>query len=63
MNSNESIHTPYRNLCIPFISAIRLQPNDALAYKKRADVKGALGMRQEALQDYRMSLDLAYHKK
>ena len=41
-------------------SAIRLQPRDALAYKKRADVKAALGKRHEALDDYRISLDLAY---
>lgn len=41
-----------------FIAAIELQPNDALLYKLRADVRGHLGLTQQALQDYGTALEL-----
>lgn len=41
-----------------FIAAIELQPSDALLYKLRADVRGHLGLTQQALQDYGTALEL-----
>ena len=44
-------------LCV-FIAAIDLLPSDALLYKLRADVRGHLGLTQQALQDYGTALEL-----
>lgn len=38
--------------------ALVLQPNDALVYKLRADVRGHLGKTDQAMQDYRTAVEL-----
>ena len=38
--------------------ALLLQPNDALVYKLRADVRGHLGLTDQAMQDYRTAVEL-----
>ncbi|XP_072485861.1 tetratricopeptide repeat protein 6 isoform X3 [Notamacropus eugenii] len=44
-------------------TALSLQPNDHLAYKLRADVRGKMGLIEEALKDYNRSLDLQEFSK
>lgn len=38
--------------------ALSLKPNDALLYKRRADVRGKMGRKEAALKDYRRAIDL-----
>uniref|UniRef100_A0A8C1Z8C3 Tetratricopeptide repeat domain 6 n=1 Tax=Cyprinus carpio TaxID=7962 RepID=A0A8C1Z8C3_CYPCA len=38
--------------------ALMLQPGDALLYKLRADVRGHLGWKEQALDDYRLAVEL-----
>ncbi|RNA23613.1 Tetratricopeptide repeat 6 [Brachionus plicatilis] len=46
-----------------FSTAISLSPNDAVLYKLRADCKGKLDMKDEALVDYQMAVDLKQREK
>lgn len=43
---------------ISFINslALSLQPGDALVYKRRADIRGKLSMKTEALNDYKKAI-------
>ena len=48
-----------------FLSALSLQPGDALVYKRRADVRGKMGQNSQAIEDYRTAIQLQSltHKK
>uniref|UniRef100_A0A4W5M2Y3 Tetratricopeptide repeat domain 6 n=1 Tax=Hucho hucho TaxID=62062 RepID=A0A4W5M2Y3_9TELE len=48
----------YRNAEKDLSQALLLQPNDALVYKLRADVRGHLGLTDQAVQDYRTAVEL-----
>jgi hypothetical protein len=37
-------------------AALELRPGDALTYKRRADVRGKLSRRDEAIEDYKMAI-------
>lgn len=39
-------------------TALSLKPNDALAYNLRAEVRGKIGVIEEAMADYNQALDL-----
>ena len=39
-------------------SALDLQPDDALVLKRRADVRGKLGLRDKAIRDYKQAIEL-----
>lgn len=45
------------SVCV-FLEALMLQPGDALLYKLRADVRGHLGWKEQALDDYRLAVEL-----
>lgn len=45
------------SVCV-FLEALMLQPGDALLYKLRADVRGHLGWKEQALDDYRTAVEL-----
>ena len=40
------------------ILALSLQPRDPLTCKRRADVRGKLGKKEDALKDYRKSITM-----
>ena len=40
-----------------------LQPDDPLVFKRRADVLGKLGRRQQAVDDYRRAVDIESAKR
>lgn len=42
-------------------SALSLKPDDPLVLKRRADVLGKLGKREEAIQDYKRAVDIQSH--
>lgn len=42
-------------------TALSLKPNDALVYNLRAEVRGKLGMIEEAMADYNQALDFQDH--
>lgn len=42
-------------------TALSLQPNDALIYNLRAEVRGKIGLIEEAMADYNKALDLQEH--
>ena len=44
----------YFYICI--FAALELRPGDALTYKRRADVRGKLSKRDEAIEDYKMAI-------
>ena len=39
-------------------SALDLQPDDALVLKRRADVRGKLGLKDKAIRDYKQAIEL-----
>ena len=39
-------------------TALSLKPNDALIYNLRAEVRGKIGVIEEAMADYNQALDL-----
>lgn len=41
--------------------ALSLKPNDALVYHLRAEVRGKIGLTEEAMADYNQALDLQEH--
>lgn len=41
-----------------FCTALLLQPRDALVYKLRADVRGQLGLTEQAILDYKQAVEL-----
>lgn len=41
-----------------YSKALTLQPDDPLAHKRRADVRGKLGRREEAVEDYKYAVQL-----
>ena len=45
-------------LDVVFVSALDLNPDDPLVLKRRADVRGKLGKRKEAVLDYRQAIEL-----
>jgi hypothetical protein len=40
-----------------------LSPNDALLYKLRADCRGKLEKREEAIEDYKLSIDIKFREE
>ena len=44
-------------------SALELQPDDPLVHKRRADVRGKLGKREEAIADYQRAIDIETAKR
>ena len=44
-------------------SALELQPDDPLVHKRRADVRGKLGRREEAIADYQRAIDIESAKR
>lgn len=45
------------------LSALELQPDDPLVHKRRADVRGKLGKREEAIADYKRAIDIETAKR
>ena len=43
--------------------AIKLSPNDALLYKLRADCRGKLERKEEAIEDYKLSIDIKFREE
>jgi tetratricopeptide (TPR) repeat protein len=43
--------------------ALKLKPGDALTYKRRADVRGKLSKRDEAIEDYKMAIVIQTSRK
>lgn len=41
-----------------YTAALKLQPDDPMVHKRRADVRGKLGLRDEAIQDYQKAVDI-----
>lgn len=49
----------YKHILNSFSSAaLSLKPNDALIYNLRAEVRGKIGLIEEAVADYNLALDL-----
>ena len=46
----------YTRIILTIILALKLKPGDALTYKRRADVRGKLSKRDEAIEDYKMAI-------
>ena len=42
-------------------SALSLKPDDPLVLKRRADVLGKLGKREEAIHDYKRAVEIQSH--
>ena len=40
------------------LSALELKPDDPLVLKRRADVRGKLGKKREAISDYQEAIEL-----
>ena len=49
--------------CLFCIPALELQPDDALVLKRRADVRGKLGNKDEAVNDYQRAIELQTMRK
>lgn len=47
-----------RNHYITIISALDLNPDDPIVHKRRADIRGKLGNRELAIEDYRHAIDI-----
>ncbi len=43
-------------------SALKLQPDDPLVHKRRAEVRGKLGHRQDAIMDYKRAIEIQSKK-
>lgn len=44
------------NILFLVFTALSIQPNDALMYKLRADIRGKLGFHKEAVEDYKQAI-------
>ena len=44
-------------LSLPLV-ALELQPDDPLVHKRRADVRGKLGLQELAIEDYRRAIEI-----
>ena len=52
-------YRPYLSHIFFFLfSALDLQPDDALVLKRRADVRGKLGLKDKAIRDYKQAIEL-----
>lgn len=40
------------------LTALELKPDDALVLKRRADVRGKLGMKAQAIDDYKQAVEI-----
>lgn len=40
------------------VTALSLKPDDALVLKRRADMRGKLSMKAEAIEDYRQAVEI-----
>lgn len=57
MSPFECSHKTYLEKFFSF-TAVSLKPNDALMYNLRAEVRGKIGLIEEAMADYNKALDL-----
>lgn len=55
-----TLYHTFKNQHMSF-SALSLKPDDPLVLKRRADVLGKLGKREEAIQDYKRAVDIQSH--
>lgn len=46
------------NILFLVFTALSIQPNDALMYKFRADIRGKLGFNKEAVEDYKQAISI-----
>ena len=46
-----------------FFTALELQPDDPIVHKRRADVLGKLGRREEAVDNYRHAVNIESAKR
>lgn len=51
------------NILFLVFTALSIQPNDALMYKFRADIRGKLGFHKEAVEDYKQAITIQEHSE
>lgn len=46
------------NIVFLVFTALSIQPNDALMYRLRADIRAKLGFNKEAVEDYKQAISI-----
>lgn len=46
------------NILFLVFTALAIQPNDALMYRLRADIRAKLGFNKEAVEDYKQAISI-----